>query len=202
MEATEKDKWPKTDGELAALLGVKYNSIRARLHHLKNELKKGEDYLIVGHHSSNGRPIRGWTKQGAIKLAKSFKRSEKVVAFLREIGERPNYELPAEPKYLSIIEAAVGNLTQYKRHYSVRIYKPGYYYLYEIDLYFPDLKIAVECDEYGHSSTPAYEDEFRQREIEQTLGCEFIRFNPHEPNFNIGHCINRIFQAIIAKKYA
>ena len=47
MEAIEKDKWPKTDRELAALLGVKYNSIRARLDRLKNELKEGEDYLIV-----------------------------------------------------------------------------------------------------------------------------------------------------------
>jgi len=39
-----------------------------------------------------------------------------------------------------------------------------------------------------------------KNKIKETLGCNFIRFNPNDPNFNIGDVINQIFSEIIHKR--
>jgi very-short-patch-repair endonuclease len=64
---------------------------------------------------------------------------------------------------------------------------------YNVDLYLPELQLAIECDEHGHKYyTRSDQDGQRQSEIENYLGCRFIRFNPDEPGFNIGKVINEI----------
>jgi very-short-patch-repair endonuclease len=65
---------------------------------------------------------------------------------------------------------------------------------YKIDLYFPDLLIAVECDENGHSDRTPQEERSREKFIQAQLHCDFIRFNPDTPEFNIGKVIDRIFR--------
>ena len=63
---------------------------------------------------------------------------------------------------------------------------------YRIDLYFPEHRIAVECDEHGHSHYDLNNEIERQEHISKTLECEFVRFNPHKKNFNIGTVIHKI----------
>jgi very-short-patch-repair endonuclease len=63
---------------------------------------------------------------------------------------------------------------------------------YKIDLYFPDIKLAIECDEHNHKNYKDGYDSKRQLKIESILNCKFIRFNPDEANFNIGSVINQI----------
>ena len=78
--------------------------------------------------------------------------------------------------------------------------KMAYQYLcepYRIDLYFPEYKIAIECDESGHKDRDQEYEVSRQSYIENELGCQFIRFNPDEEGFNIFNVINRIYKEII-----
>ena len=49
---------------------------------------------------------------------------------------------------------------------------------YGIDLYFHDCKLAIETDENGHSDRNICYEIKRQKEIEQELGCKFIRIGP------------------------
>jgi len=65
---------------------------------------------------------------------------------------------------------------------------------YRVDLYFPDLFIAVECDENGHSDRSEFDEERREFNIGQALKCQFIRFNPDVKNFDIGTVIDKIFR--------
>ncbi len=67
---------------------------------------------------------------------------------------------------------------------------------YYIDLYFPDYRIAVECDENGHRRYSQDIERKRQNYIERTLNCTFVRYNPDGPNFNICDVINQIIQLI------
>lgn len=71
---------------------------------------------------------------------------------------------------------------------------------YRIDLYFINLKIAVECDELGHRDRDPVEEEERQRFIEDQLGCTFFRFNPDCKDFNIYVTINQLLKQIETKK--
>lgn len=69
---------------------------------------------------------------------------------------------------------------------------------YRIDLYFPNHKLAIECDECNHNGRdPDYENN-RQTSIEKILGCKFIRYDPHAIDFNIFEVINKIFIQLIA----
>ena len=69
-----------------------------------------------------------------------------------------------------------------------------------IDLYFIDHKIAVECDELHHmSESNKTQDEMRETRLKQKLNCDFIRFNPFEPHFNVFELIGKIHSAIIEK---
>jgi very-short-patch-repair endonuclease len=63
---------------------------------------------------------------------------------------------------------------------------------YAVDLYFPDHKIAVECDEHGHRRYDQEAEMRRQHHLEQALECRFVRYNPDAPGFNVSDIINKI----------
>ena len=65
-------------------------------------------------------------------------------------------------------------LKTFKGENMVRQYSVG---TYRIDLYFPKYKLAIECDEHGHSDRDQEYDQTRQHYIEDKLGCKFIRLN-------------------------
>jgi len=65
------------------------------------------------------------------------------------------------------------------------------HHLYLIDLYFPEYKLAIECDEKHHEKQAA-RDKSREEYIIQTLNCTFIRYAPQEKDFNIFKIINLI----------
>lgn len=67
---------------------------------------------------------------------------------------------------------------------------------YRIDLYFPEHRIAIECDEFNHQDYNANEEKARQDCIIKLLGCKFIRYNPNKEDFNIGQVINHIMRSV------
>ncbi len=60
-----------------------------------------------------------------------------------------------------------------------------------IDMYYPDIKLAIEIDEEYHDSRQD-EDAERQQEIINALGCTFFRINAKKDSFNIGESISQI----------
>lgn len=65
---------------------------------------------------------------------------------------------------------------------------------YRIDYYIPSLQIAIEYDENNHSYYSYDSEEGRQKEIENELGCRFIRVsNDKSHSYNIGLVIKNIF---------
>ena len=63
---------------------------------------------------------------------------------------------------------------------------------YKIDLYLHDYKLAIEANEKGHKDRNINHEIERQEAIKEKLGCELIRINPDEENFNIFKSINQI----------
>ena len=81
---------------------------------------------------------------------------------------------------------------------SIREYSIG---KYRIDLYFPKYKLAVECDENNHQNYEILNEKLRELYIKEQLKCTFLRFNPDEPEFNIGEPINKILSHIVNYSY-
>lgn len=65
---------------------------------------------------------------------------------------------------------------------------------YRIDYYIPSLNLAIEYDENDHLGYSYEAHEGRQKEIEDTLNCRFIRVtDDNTNNFNIGLVLKEMF---------
>jgi very-short-patch-repair endonuclease len=94
-------------------------------------------------------------------------------------------------------QRTIGQIRRAFKHLeTIQQYKVAPYY---VDLYFPDYRIAVECDEEGHRKYTQEVEFKRQNFIEQKLGCTFVRYNPDAPSFNIGDVINEIIGLLYGK---
>jgi very-short-patch-repair endonuclease len=72
---------------------------------------------------------------------------------------------------------------------------------YRIDLYLPEVKLAIECDEFNHAMYDAEEERKREREIYQELGCAFFRYNPDDKDFNVFCMLGELRQTIEKRLY-
>lgn len=108
-----------------------------------------------------------------------------LLEFLKEIGiEQESVIVSKETETIAIIIEALKNIVDCKTQHYIDGYK--------IDLYIPSFKLAIECDEYNHSDRDQEYEAKREKYIKNKLNCKFIRYNPDEPNFNIGTVINQI----------
>ena len=97
---------------------------------------------------------------------------------------------PQEQIAISKEQRAMRQITRAFQHIPfVRNFRISPYF---IDLYFPNQRIAVECDEKGHQEYDQADEMIRQQRIEEVLGCQFVRFNPDDPTFEVGDVINQI----------
>jgi len=79
-------------------------------------------------------------------------------------------------------------------------FKVGKYYL---DMYFPEYKIVVECDENGHSDRKPYKERERMDYVNKEFDINdthWMRYNPDEHDFDLSKVIGRIYNRIILAK--
>jgi very-short-patch-repair endonuclease len=154
--------------------------------------KVNQEYKGVGRVVTNGgiQNVIVLTPEGVKQLLIS---SKKHLATKKKLADFLGVTLNVLPQNTKEIELITIIQTVFSHIPSVtQFFISGY----RIDLYFPDYRIAVECDEYGHSSYDTERELARQDTITKLLGCQFIRFNPHDVDFNIGNVINQIMQVI------
>ena len=72
-----------------------------------------------------------------------------------------------------------------KRQFSIRSYR--------INLYFPEHKLPIECDEHDHKDRDINYEIKQQKFIEGQLNCKFIRYNPNAKDFTIESVLNKFF---------
>ena len=181
-------EWPISTYDLSKLLGLKESTIRVKKKQLEHILVEGVDF------SRGDLGIKYvppwsiiWYKSGAIKLARCS-RSEKARAFLESEGILDRVEVSDESRTIETICQAIKGFTEFRQQYPVGPY--------QIDMYLPNLKMAVECDERRHSGYLKFEEDIREQFIIQKIGCSFERYDPAYPK-QVGEIINTIFQAIL-----
>ena len=79
-------------------------------------------------------------------------------------------------------------------------FKVGKYYL---DLYFPEYKIVIECDENGPTDRKPYDERVRMDYVNETLGLtddNWIRYNPDEKDFDLSKVMGQIYIKINLQK--
>jgi very-short-patch-repair endonuclease len=120
-------------------------------------------------------------------VSRSRKPNAKMLA--KELGIEV-LSSPIESEYLLTIKKSFAHLNPVDQ-----FFVNGF----RIDLYFSEHRIAVECDENNHNDYDKIQEIKRQDSITQSLGCTWIRFNPHAKDFCIGDVINRLIKEIYIK---
>lgn len=68
---------------------------------------------------------------------------------------------------------------------------------HRIDMYIPQYKIAIECDEFDHVQYNKIDEETRQRFITEQLTCSWVRFDPYDEKFNVFDVIRDILKLVL-----
>lgn len=71
---------------------------------------------------------------------------------------------------------------------------------YRIDLYLPEVRLAVECDEQGHAPYDQNAERAREDAIRASLGCTFLRFDPAEPGFDLARVVGDVLSRLLAAR--
>lgn len=184
--------------DVASILGYKDVNRAVRQHVNKKDIKPlshkayGDSYTILWDNKNDFMDKVVINKSGVCSLIASSRQPE-AIDLAKMLHLDIDYVLPTykEQQTLSCIIESFGGLKM-NRQYSIGKYR--------IDLYFPDYKIAIECDEFGHKDRNKIYEHNRQKYIEDKLGCTFIRYNPDEDDFSIFKVINTIFKNIERKQ--
>jgi very-short-patch-repair endonuclease len=171
--------------QIGKILGVKNNRDFLRRVSDKNKCK------FVG---ISGIPYRNYVTFNGLKeiVATSRKSMAQTIALDLNMGviDSHVHRVTVETRTINfIMECFQGQkmITQYS------------FDSYRVDLYFPDFKIVVECDEDPtHYSSPIQinHDKNRQLYIERNFHVRFIRYRPFQESFKISSVVNEIFNSI------
>ena len=161
----------------------------------KNDIKN-----LIGHNDKLEIPNRGmklFSKRAILNVGMLLTGSPIADKIKQELGLYSSWNLHKrkEIEFLNKLEESLKpfNITGI-RQFPIDIN----YKHYRIDYYIPQLNIAVEYDENGHTSYTYEEHEGRQKEIEKELGCKFIRVTDNNSDeYNIGLVIKELFNITV-----
>lgn len=97
-----------------------------------------------------------------------------------------------DTKYTCIESDVISSIEYALEGYKmIKQYSIGKYF---IDLYIPEYRLAIECDENGHLCR-VEQDKEREEEIKKLIpGIKFIRIKPESEGFNMFKVINSIYK--------
>lgn len=173
--------------DVAEILGYD-NKNRDIIRHVDEEdrimIKKKEfNYKILGQRG-------GWliNKKGIVNLlarnqTSSVDYKTKLKKWLVSLGLIQDKLLLTERKEIKFLDKIQEVLKPFKLE-GIKQYKV---LNYRVDFYIPKLNIAIEYDEGEHKYYSYEQQEGRQKEIEDLLGCDFVRVNDKQNDeYNIG----------------
>jgi very-short-patch-repair endonuclease len=167
--------------------------------HLKRSLQKigfqlNIDYIVSRvteqRHNNGGQNKENilCTKSCCDQLLQHYMmRSRKCIKVESKILQYVKRYLPKETEILDFIYDIFSEQYTIIKQYTIEKYR--------IDLYIFELNIAIECDEHNHKDRNIHYEQKRQQDIELTLKCKFIRFNPDDNEFKLSKLIYQIINS-------
>ena len=186
LYVVDAGRWLLTDAQVGKALGIQP--------HLTMYCKRNRELLLEGRDwfMKEGKlpkqvpSLRLWTNAGLVALAQLVTTTQ-AKNLLAALGIRPQEKRPrVESEYRAAVLAAFESVLPVQHSYPAAGYS--------IDIYFPTLSLAVEIDEHGHEGYNPASEAFREARIRAELGCDIIRFNPHETGSNVGNLINMVLR--------
>lgn len=73
--------------------------------------------------------------------------------------------------------------------------------VYRLDLYIPDVKVAVECQEHRHMQYSRDDELVRRRFIIDQLGCRIVEYDPYAARFNVLDVIRQVVEVLVCPEF-
>jgi|GEM_PF-3509076 len=188
-----------TSLEVAEMVGREHNEVLKDLRRIIANLEKSHIKIDSYFHESEytdslnrKKPMYMLTKQGCDLYGKRLT-GDAIIKFYevlnRIIGNSSTFVV-VQPDRLEVTFFA--HLSEALKPFGIT-FETQYLVLgYKIDAYIEGLKIAIEYDERQHKYQKE-KDIKREKEIQEELGCRFIRISSKESNaYNIGKVIKDI----------
>lgn len=153
---------------------------------LKRNFKEGVHYRVsfekIG---KNGRPRE-----------RVMLREEVYEMVLNNYDKRNRY-FAGKNSHLMCIENATLGFLQESLKGIVEVRRQCAVGRYKVDMYIPACKLGIECDEFGHREYDAEAERARHEFIEQHLGCELMRVNPNDVDFELPKLVNEVLRRVM-----
>jgi prophage antirepressor-like protein/very-short-patch-repair endonuclease len=174
--------------DLARMLGYQDPKHAVKTHVPTESKVRGIDIGLTG--SMNRLKSKYVTSSGASSLVYRS-RLPYSLDIARIIGMPISVKYKAYYHEMSTINAIMAAFKSTRMLYQHTVDK------HRVDLYFPDYRLAIECDENNHKAYDGAKEILRQQFITNTLGVSWIRYDPDEKDFNILSVINKVHKHII-----
>jgi very-short-patch-repair endonuclease len=184
METVELDGVCYYKGnDLAQRIGYKDPKQAIRLHVPTDLVVLGIDIGLIG--DKNQKSYKYVTSLGILHLIHRS-RMPNSLTIAKQLGLPISVKFKAYYHEISTINAIMRTFEGTRMLYQHTV--EGY----RIDLFFPDCRLAIECDEKDHIAYNGANELHRQQVITSTLDVSWIRYNPDENDFDLLSVINRV----------
>lgn len=178
--------------------GIEFFDILHILHKLKikdknkkyNEFENKIGHYILFKNNFNGYCIKNLIEKNVVRDMLHSSNKISAVEIAKIIGFDLLNEIKLTKEQRTLIEIK-------KAFNSLKIIDQYVIYKYRIDIYFPDYRLAIECDENDHKDRDPDYELLRENKIKEKLNCKLIRFNPDDEKFDIFSLINEIFNHVL-----
>ena len=168
------------------------------LRYLKKNFKENVHYKYDGYYKQDkGKQIgnnrqRILVTQNCYELVKnSYNLRNKYLTEINDNFKCVNVVMCLENSTIGFIENSLRGIVNMRRQQIINNYR--------VDLYFPDTKLIVECDEDNHNDRNAVDERTRDN-ILTSLGNKVIHFNPNDSKFDLSNVLREIFSVIFQGK--
>jgi len=186
------EKFTKDFDELCKVLGKTKGCVKR---YLVKHFKENVDYIcsrIIQNtpksHGGHNRENILVTEEIYQLIQNSYDLKHRYINKIRDMEFKNCVIMNLENSTIGFIENCLNGITKVQRQFKID--------KYYIDCYIPAYNIAIECDEFGHAGYNYEKECLREEYIKKTLKCNFIRFNPSEPSFDISNVLNILLREI------
>ena len=189
-----EDEYIKSLDELVPLLTKQ--KVQLVTHLIKN-YKENYHYIIQKPENVKGSKKGGQNKinymltEYTFELLKnSYNFRNKYITNVSDNVKCINVAMCLENQTIGFIENSFKDVIEVKRQYMFDNYK--------VDLYFPEYKLVVECDENNHTDRAPINEKNREQYILSNINT-MIRFNPNDKKFELSIVLREINKILFSK---
>lgn len=181
--------------DLIPILNTKKESITR---HLIKNYKENIHYIIkhldtklVGSRGGHNKKTYMLTEYSFELLKNSYNFRNRYLLNVNQNIHCVNIGMCIENQTIGFIENSFQGVIVSKRQHIIGIYK--------VDLYFPEYKLGIECDEYNHIDRTNENEKCREDYI-VSLGNTLIRFDPNADRFDLSMVLKEINKIFMSKQ--